>query len=108
MSDIKTIQNCNNGLNLSADEAEALARKFAPMVALHPDENWLPSSVEWYLSRVTLCHKDDGNVILDRGQITSETLVKQSGVQNSNGIPTFDFDQFIWYLRIPDDGDTSW
>ena len=103
MSDIKTIQNCNHGLNLSADEAEALARKFAPMVALHPDEDWLPSSVEWYLSRVTLCHENDRNVILNKGQVTPAALVNRSSDQNSNGIPTFDFDKFIWYLRIPDD-----
>ncbi len=106
MSDIKTILNCNRGLSLSTTEAQALARKFAPMLALHPDEKWNPSSVEWYLSRVTLCYQNDSTVILGRGEVTPEALVKQSDQQNSNGTPAFDFDQFNWYLRIPSkDGD---
>ena len=40
--------------SLSANETDELIRKFAPQVLLHPAENYLPSSIDWYVGKSEL------------------------------------------------------
>jgi hypothetical protein len=57
-----------------------LARRFAPVVRLHPDEEYFPSSAEWYLRRVQMRYAIRGRRdrhVLDKGQVTPTSLVTQ-------------------------------
>ena len=44
----------NATASLSVSETDELIRKYAPQVLLHPSENYLPSSVDWYVERSEL------------------------------------------------------
>ncbi|MDX8367316.1 Vps62-related protein [Cytobacillus sp. IB215665] len=54
-------------------KAEEYAEKYAPTVYLHSNELYFPSTVEWLLPQVQL--KENGEVLLDKGQVTPWTLV---------------------------------
>jgi hypothetical protein len=84
----------------SADTA--LARRFAPVVYLHPDDQFRPASVEWYLRRVQMRFAVRGGgdaQILGKGQVTATALVSQShnGQRSGSGYPS------EFFLQIPND-----
>ncbi len=54
-------------------DAKQLAYDYAPRVYLHSDEQYMPSSVPWYLDRVQL--EVDDNVTLDTGEVNPWTVV---------------------------------
>lgn len=59
-----------------------LMLKYAPMVFLHPQEQFRPSSVDWYLARVAMrFHHDSGcsdDQILPQGSVTQSNIWTQS------------------------------
>lgn len=103
MSSIRQIQNCGNAVDMAEEQMIALVQKFAPNVYLHPKEEWLPSSVEWYLNRVALCFEKGNNVVLPPGALTPSTfdlLVTQEQNGVSSGATSFDYDHRKWFLNI--------
>lgn len=79
-------------------------RKFAPEVRIHPEEQYLPSLVEWYLHRIRMRFDVQGgsdDAILGKGQVTLENIANQSNREQESGAgyPS-DF-----FLQIPNDGD---
>jgi hypothetical protein len=46
-------------LDLSSDQIQAIIQRFAPLVKLHHQEEYYPSSVHWYLERSSLKRKHD-------------------------------------------------
>ena len=77
--------------------------RFAPAVHLHPKDDYLPASVDWYLERTQLrYHRRYGRdaTILDSGRIGVAGLVSQArGKQPSGGPEPSDY-----YLQIAPDG----
>lgn len=77
-----------------------LARRFAPVVRLHPDDQYRPASVEWYLRRVQMRFAVRGRSdrqILDKGRVTPASLTTQSfdSQQSGRGYPS------EFFLQIP-------
>lgn len=69
--------------DLVADAAEAmLANKYAPEVRLVPNESANPSSVDWYLGRVSMRFNHGGGCpdheVLASGSVTQQNLALQS------------------------------
>jgi len=56
---MKTQTKSLTGNDLSAEKIQDLVNKFAPVVHLHPDEQFFPASVPWYLENVSLYSKDN-------------------------------------------------
>ncbi len=53
---------CNGScaVSLSLDQKQAAAKKFAPVIYLEEDATYYPSSVPWYLNRVSLVYQPSG------------------------------------------------
>ena len=47
---------------ISKDDQDRLIKKFAPKLYFHPDEIYLPASVEWFLERTNLT-SDNGSIL---------------------------------------------
>lgn len=96
---------------LSADERaelEQLAKDQAPIVYLHPDEPFYPSSVDWYLSRVRLVNTLGGvrKIVADVGTLNGSNLIERRNVDDklrSTHDRMFDGANPEWLLSIPDD-----
>ena len=54
-----------------------IAETFAPVVWLHKDDQYRPSSVAWYLKRASLEYKNNKKKILAEGSVTGESLINQ-------------------------------
>ena len=68
------------------DPSDPLLR-FAPRLRLHPDDRNRPSSVDWYLSRVTLRFQHDNcpdHEVLGLGKVTQASLVAQRHPANKS------------------------
>lgn len=79
--------------------------RFAPEVRLYPNEEFRPSSVPWYLSRVLMRrHREawPNKPILNKGDVTLSALITQEdeGQHSGAGPNTSDF-----FLQIPNDND---
>jgi hypothetical protein len=80
-----------NGLSSVFD----VARQYAPLVYLHPDDEYQPSSVEWFLDRVSMKYGDVAAV--DDAAIASPVLVleevdEQSLVSQSHTVDGVTYD----------------
>ncbi len=77
-------------------------KKFAPLVRLHPEDDYRPSSVGWYLKRVMLrfdrSFRSDRQ-ILDKGEVRPSNIAKQSGDGQSSGGRS----KSSFFLQIPND-----
>ena len=59
---------------------DELIRKFAPVVRLHKDEQYLPANVPWYLERVRLrfdVRLGFDDQLLDKGKVNLTSLISQ-------------------------------
>lgn len=81
-----------------------LLKNFAPLVRLHPNDDYRPSSVGWYLKRVIM--RLDRRVwadrqILDKGEVRPANIAKQSSDGQSSGGRS----KSSFFLQIPNDDD---
>ena len=79
-------------------------RKFAPEVRIHPEEQYLPSSIEWYLRRIIMRFNVKGgsdDAILGKGQVNLENIANQSNHGQISGA-SYPSD---FFLQIPNDSD---
>jgi hypothetical protein len=60
---------------LSDSVEDYLMKKYAPVVYLHPDDEFQPGGVDWYLGRVELEY--DGATILELGTVSVSNLISQ-------------------------------
>jgi hypothetical protein len=89
-------------------DVDAVVRRFAPVVRFHPEETFMPSSVEWFLRRVRLLHVTSPThadrpvtitPVLPKGRVNAHSLVSQKvGGDLSGGKSRGTF-----YLDIPND-----
>jgi hypothetical protein len=90
---------------LSDSLEEYLMERFAPVVYLHPDEEYHPSDVEWYLDRVALVHGSEAAIVLEKGEVNAYTLISQvinskhpdNEATGSHGSGTLDIVQYSGY-----------
>jgi len=91
-------------------DAEKVGRRFAPRVYFHPEENYLPSNVPWFLRRVRLYHitalhargVPRPQLILGKGRVTVNNLSTRS----RKGDKSWEKRKYgAFYLTIPPDND---
>ena len=73
------------------NDAIELARRYAPILRMHPDEQFMPQGVEALLENAAL-RDENGAVILDPGSVTLENLGEYAG-EGDEGL----------YLDLPPD-----
>ncbi|XP_050224565.1 hypothetical protein At1g04090-like [Mercurialis annua] len=58
--EVRCLKNCDSTLNAmpNLDQIHALIKNYGPTVYFHPDEKYLPSSVQWYFKNGTLLYRD--------------------------------------------------
>ena len=68
----------------SSSEAtrKEIAKAFAPVVWLHKDDEYRPSSVDWYLARASLEYNNKKKKILEEKNVSAE-LQSQVGQTRS-------------------------
>ncbi len=69
----------NDGIGDSIEDK--LAKRFAPVVRLHPDDAYRPADIPWYLTRVRMCFDIRwwfDRIILKPGQVDLPCLTSQS------------------------------
>lgn len=75
---------------------------FSPILKFHPDDEYLPSSVAWYLNRVKMRFHRSGKsdlAVLSKGQVNSTSILNQRAEgQFSSSTNKSDF-----FLQIPND-----
>ena len=81
------VDNDHDGINDSVEDE--LIQSFAPIVKLHPEEQYLPANVSWYLARVRMRYNvklgfDDQ--ILERGALNLTSLLTQTHDDQSSGL----------------------
>jgi hypothetical protein len=93
------------GVNTNADSIATtsyIEAQFLPVLHLHPDDPYRPSTVSWVLPRAELRYEGNSNPILKKGEITETNLQQQtSGGESSGGgdkVTKF-------YLDYPDDSE---
>jgi Vacuolar protein sorting-associated protein 62 len=57
------------------EKTKRIAERFAPIVFLHYQDVFRPSSVGWYLKRASLEYKNNKNKVLEKGQVTAQKLI---------------------------------
>lgn len=78
------------------DEIKALVRRTAPVWYIHDDEEYLPSSIDWYLDRATLVAKTGTRTVLaDGGSKPEDKLVQ-------NNVWPFTGDSADYWLEVPE------
>ena len=77
---------------------DQLIQKFAPVVKLHVDEQYLPANVIWYLQRVRMrfdvSHGFDDK-ILNKGSVTITSLISQNNRDQKSGLSSIHSDFFL-------------
>jgi len=58
-------------------EPSRIAETFAPVVWLHKDDEYRPSSVDWYLATASLEYNNK-RTIIEEGKITGAALISQT------------------------------
>ena len=78
----------------SCDFLENLANTYAPVFKLHPREQYLPSSVDWYINRVSLQQNDQD--IVSAGNLSAQLMAQWSdqNTKSPSSAPLF--------LKIPE------
>ncbi|GFQ07772.1 hypothetical protein PHJA_002921200 [Phtheirospermum japonicum] len=65
--DLPCLKSLNGNKNAmpNADQIEAIVRAYSPLVYFHPDEQYFPSSVQWYFENGALLYKkgDESNPV---------------------------------------------
>ncbi|HYG64291.1 MAG TPA: Vps62-related protein [Thermoanaerobaculia bacterium] len=78
-----------DGDSMSDALEDELLWRFAPVVRLHPNDSYRPSSADWYMARTHMRFHHTGcgdDQILNKGQITTNNIDLQAH-QNKNGWP---------------------
>jgi hypothetical protein len=93
---IPAVDNDRDGIDDTVENQ--LISRFAPIVKLHPEEQYLPANVPWLLSRMRLrfdvsLGKD--KQLLDKMQVTSASLITQSYDDQSSGLSDSPTDFFL-------------
>ncbi len=57
---------------------QEIAKTFAPVVWLHKDDEYRPSSVDWYLARASLEYNNNKKKIIEEGKVTAAALISQT------------------------------
>ena len=77
---------------------DQLIQKFAPVVKLHVDEQYLPANVPWYLQRVRMrfdvSHGFD-DCLLNKGSVTITNLISQKNRDQVSGLSPNHSDFFL-------------
>ncbi|MEW5795501.1 MAG: Vps62-related protein [Candidatus Zixiibacteriota bacterium] len=93
-------------------DLETVVQRFAPLVRLHLDEHFQPSSVEWYLARTELWHVSSAmharrppqyTKLLSKGDVTVGGLVSQKVDRKGGRDESGGESQGLFFLRIPHD-----
>lgn len=93
-------------------DPETVSRRFAPRVFFHPEENFLPSNVPWFLNRVRLYHitalhargVPRPQLMLGKGKVTANNLANRSRLGDDSWKKPR---HGAFYLTIPED-DEAW
>ncbi|KAL4601357.1 hypothetical protein ACB092_11G267200 [Castanea dentata] len=97
MSDIACLKNINSDLSSmpTLEQIDPIIKAYSPWVYFHPDEKYLPASVEWLFENGGLLYKkgDEGNPI----PITP----------NGSNLPQGGSDDGAYWLNVPDDLDAK-
>jgi hypothetical protein len=84
--------------DISGNIEEELLQRFAPLVRLHPDDNYRPASIPWYLPRVRMRFNVNwgfDDQILIQGMVDTTTLVTQSNRDQFSGLALNGTDFFL-------------
>jgi hypothetical protein len=91
-----------------ADSIEnELIQKFAPIVRLHSDEQYLPADVSWYIKRVKICFDVNWGIdktFLGKGEVSISGLLNQTYKGQFSGLNIQPTDFFLEQTDI-DNGD---
>jgi len=77
---------------------EELAQRFAPVIRLHPDDNYRPANILWYLPRVRMRFNVDwwfDEQILKHGEASIVTIITQSNHGQFSGLSSAPTDFFL-------------
>jgi hypothetical protein len=75
-----------------------LVARFAPVVRLHPDEQYMPASVAWYLPRVRMRFDVSLGLdkqLLDKGSVNPGSLIAQANKGQMSGLSAAPTDFFL-------------
>jgi hypothetical protein len=84
--------------NISDHIEEELVQRFAPIIILHPDDNYRPANILWYLPRVRMRFNVKGRLddqILKQGEVNTLTLITQSNRDQFSGLTAAPTDFFL-------------
>ncbi|CAL1405412.1 unnamed protein product [Linum trigynum] len=73
-------------------QVEELFKRYAPWVSLHPDEEFLPSSVDWFFS--------NGSLLYEKGKESNPTPIDPIG----SNLPQGGSNDGAYWLDLPVDG----
>ena len=68
---------------------DELIRKFAPIVRLHPDEQYLPADISWFLKRVKMSFDvrwSPDHQLLEKGEVNVSSLLNQTYKDQVSGL----------------------
>ncbi|XP_076901534.1 hypothetical protein At1g04090-like [Bidens hawaiensis] len=77
------------------DQIEALIKVYSPVIYFHPDEPYLPSSVDWFFQ--------NGALVYHKGNESKPNLVERNG----SNIPQGGSDDETYWLDLPLDGSSK-
>ncbi|KAL8112815.1 hypothetical protein AgCh_020205 [Apium graveolens] len=92
---------CLKNLNLSypsmpnLDQVQALIQAYAPVVYLHPDEKYFPSSVSWFFQ--------NGALLYTKGQESNPVQIAQDG----SNLPQNGSNDGTYWIDLPTDKNAS-
>ena len=95
MSDIACLKNTNSDLSSmpTLEQIEPIIKAYSPQMYLHPDEKYLPASVEWFFELRGVLYK--------RGYKGNPIPI----MPNGSNLPQGGSDDGAYWLNIPDDLD---
>ncbi|KAJ9565595.1 hypothetical protein OSB04_001561 [Centaurea solstitialis] len=92
------LKNLNGSLSSSMPnlkQIEALIQAYSPVIYFHPDEPFLPSSVEWFF--------ENGALLYEKGQESKPNPIKSHG----SNLPQGGSNDDAYWLDLPRDGSTK-
>ncbi|KAL4601360.1 hypothetical protein ACB092_11G267400 [Castanea dentata] len=95
MSDIACLKNTNSNLSSipTLEQIDPIIKAYSPWVYFHPDEKYLPASVEWFF--------ENGGLLYKRGDEGNPVPI----MPNGSNLPQGGSDDGAYWLNVPDDLD---
>ncbi|KAM6580833.1 hypothetical protein CsatA_004607 [Cannabis sativa] len=96
---LKNVNPNKNSYMPNLEQVKALFRAYAPLIYFHPDEKFLPSSVNWYF--------DNGALLYQKGEDQSSKPVGIKVEQDGSNLPQGGANDGSFWLDLPVDNDAK-